>query len=207
MPPLLRLLAALLWIPLAVFSNDPDPDTLHRWVQELGADDFQTRNAAEEALVKAGPAAIPLLKPLVHSDDPEVRLRATRILRRTPLPLQTFFANGGTCKGEAREGDSVWPCIFTVTEYDPDTGAFSGTLEWTTLNALHKIEGTLAPDALTFRETEHIRRGNAMLDVDYTLSLNDHDPHSRPKAKRRTLRGTWSHEKSRREGPAELTFP
>ena len=194
----IRLLAWMLLLPLVGFSDDPSPESLKQWVQELGANDFQTREAAEAALIRAGSASASLLKPLVHSNDPELHLRASRILQNLPPDLEGFFADKGTTKGEAREGNTIWPCVFIVTEFDPETGAFSGTIEWTSLNALHKIEGTLTDEALSFSETEFIRRGNAIKDVDY------HFP--RDAVGGGILKGTWRNPASGRNGEAELSF-
>lgn len=49
--------------------------------RQLGDDDVERRDAAEKALVAMGPAALPHVRPLLTSDDPEVAVRAANIVR------------------------------------------------------------------------------------------------------------------------------
>ncbi|HXX92687.1 MAG TPA: HEAT repeat domain-containing protein, partial [Planctomycetota bacterium] len=58
-----------------------------RWVQGLSSDDPEVREASVEALVKAGPSAVPALARLLRSPDAETRGRAETILMRMGLPV------------------------------------------------------------------------------------------------------------------------
>ena len=51
-------------------------------IEQLGAEDYRTREAAQAALEDAPPVALPLLKEYENSDDPEVRLRIREIIPR-----------------------------------------------------------------------------------------------------------------------------
>jgi hypothetical protein len=50
-------------------------------IQSLGAEKFQTRQNAENELIKMGPLVAPLLEAARHSTDPEVSSRAARCLQ------------------------------------------------------------------------------------------------------------------------------
>jgi len=82
------------WIPLLVIltcfpqpgvaeepvAPAPSAEQLEQWARDLGSDDFQEREEAQKNLAAAGEAAVPALKRAAKSDDPEVRLRAERLL-------------------------------------------------------------------------------------------------------------------------------
>ena len=53
---------------------------LQAFIAQLGADDFQAREAAEQALMGIGKSALPLLKEHEDADDPEIRMRVRRII-------------------------------------------------------------------------------------------------------------------------------
>ncbi len=68
-----------------------------------------------------------------------------------------------------RSSDHVaWPFKLTLIGPDND-GSISGQIEWTTLNAIHQIEGSKTSTGLTFTETAYIKKGNAILDCRYDL--------------------------------------
>jgi HEAT repeat protein len=54
----------------------PDRVKLAALVRQLGADDFAAREKATRALLAAGRSALPLLRPAVNSEDPEIASRA-----------------------------------------------------------------------------------------------------------------------------------
>jgi hypothetical protein len=63
----------------------PDPEgaaRMRRLVADLGADAFAVREAATESLEAEGSKALALVREAAGADDPEVRSRANRILRR-----------------------------------------------------------------------------------------------------------------------------
>jgi hypothetical protein len=170
------------------------------WIRQLGSAEYQVRDRAEQQLQALGAAAVPLLRQHQDSADPEVRWRVARLLAAIGPDVRAFLAAKGRCVGQASEGETVWPCVLTVTEFEPATGKFRGTIQWLSLNALHAIEGQLGPETLTFRETKFIRRGNAMLECVYTLALKT-GVHDNPTGR---LRGTWTHPGGSRGGEAEL---
>jgi len=60
-----------------------DEQKVKEWIKQLGADDWQNREAATQslaAMLQQTPAVIPFLKEALKSADPEVRLRAQVIL-------------------------------------------------------------------------------------------------------------------------------
>jgi hypothetical protein len=58
----------------------PTADQVARWVEQLGDNDFATRQKASQHLWEAGKAAEAALARAAQSDDPEVRRRAAEIL-------------------------------------------------------------------------------------------------------------------------------
>lgn len=61
-------------------AGEPDLAALRKAVEELGAAEFATRQAARQQLQAAGAAAKGLLETAAQSDDPEVRLTARELL-------------------------------------------------------------------------------------------------------------------------------
>ncbi len=57
-------------------------ETIDRWVQELDADEFPVRKAAEAALLKTGTAAVDALQKGAESGDRELALRCLDLLSR-----------------------------------------------------------------------------------------------------------------------------
>ena len=60
----------------------PPPEQLDRAARELGDPKLAVREAATRTLFAAGMAAMPALGRATHDDDPEIRLRAERVLGR-----------------------------------------------------------------------------------------------------------------------------
>jgi tetratricopeptide (TPR) repeat protein len=63
-------------------DSPPTREQIARWIEQLGADDFQVREKASQALWKAGDAAESALKAALKSSDAEVVRRATDLLDR-----------------------------------------------------------------------------------------------------------------------------
>jgi tetratricopeptide (TPR) repeat protein len=82
--PLLALFAVLLGAVPALSAPKPEtratPEQIARWIKELGADDFASREAASKHLWAAGAAAESALEAAGKSDDAEVSRRAREIL-------------------------------------------------------------------------------------------------------------------------------
>ncbi|MBX3444180.1 MAG: hypothetical protein KF774_17385 [Planctomyces sp.] len=68
------LLSAATWLAAA------DGQDLTRAIRRLGADDFTLRHDASDELLRAGEAALPLLRDAASDSDPEIRYRATDLL-------------------------------------------------------------------------------------------------------------------------------
>ena len=83
----------LAWPPgLAAGEAAPPPEAqIKAWIAQLGGEDFDTREHAEAALRKAGPAAIPLLTKARDEGDAEVKARAARILDELRWATQADF--------------------------------------------------------------------------------------------------------------------
>jgi hypothetical protein len=74
----------LLWCGVAAGdapAAGPGADRpLARWIEQLGSDDFATREAAGEQLLRAGSAALEALTEAAAHPDREIRFRAQRLL-------------------------------------------------------------------------------------------------------------------------------
>ncbi len=196
--PLLRLIVVLGLCAGALSLRAEPSDAPAEWVQQLGDDSFRVRENAEKQLVAEGPSVRPLLEALKDSPDPEIRMRVLRILENMGSDIRQLFVDKKEFSGQASEGQKVWPCTLKIQSFDEETGVFKGSVEWTTLNALHEIEGTLTKDALEFRETKYIRRGNAMLGVVYTFARKGADS--------KKLIGEWKSADASRNGTAEIVL-
>jgi tetratricopeptide (TPR) repeat protein len=75
-----RLFAVFLVTLTTAGAALPDANQIARWVRDLGADDFATRQQASAALWKAGAAAEPALEAALKSGDPETVRRAREVL-------------------------------------------------------------------------------------------------------------------------------
>jgi hypothetical protein len=75
---------AILWLalPLLCAAGPRGESAAAKLVRQLGSDDFEARQKAEEALRKLGPAALPAVRAGLRSGDAEVRKRCQRILPR-----------------------------------------------------------------------------------------------------------------------------
>ena len=58
----------------------PPLEEMQELISQLGAGDFIVREKASSRLAEIGPAVLPLLEKASASDDPEVRLRAWRLI-------------------------------------------------------------------------------------------------------------------------------
>jgi len=85
--------------------------------------------------------------------------------------------------GEAKSTKSSrsWSATLTFVKHDTESGSLEGRLEWPSLAAVHKIVGNFADERITFRETEFIRKGSALLNCEYSATL-----------KNNTISGSWS---------------
>jgi len=77
---------AMLMLLAVPASARQDDERIVRLVQELGADDYKVREAAEAELKKIGPPAIPHLKKALEDRDAERAERARRVLAELERP-------------------------------------------------------------------------------------------------------------------------
>jgi hypothetical protein len=63
----------------------------------------------------------------------------------------------------------AWPFTLTFDSLNPFSGRLMGKLTWTTLNAIHSIEGGDSGDKFSFIETGFLKQGNAVLGNRYIL--------------------------------------
>ncbi len=73
--------------------SDAETKRIYDLIQRLGANDFDAREGAAEALKKVGGRAVPLLRAAAQDPDPEVARRVNGLLKETePLPPLTAVA-------------------------------------------------------------------------------------------------------------------
>ncbi len=75
--------------PRSISAQGKDPvfPSVGAAIEALGADEFDTRQRASEFLWRAGNNALPALEQAAKTTDPEVRLRATLVLRKVRLGI------------------------------------------------------------------------------------------------------------------------
>ena len=85
-----------------------------------------------------------------------------------------ILTSGEVLSCQARDGRDgrLWPCKIQITSHDASTGAIAGELTWPTLSSVHRIQGKLSGNSLTFTETQAIRKGSAHLNVAYTMTVS-----------------------------------
>jgi hypothetical protein len=152
--------ACLLFCPRlspAVTSNDVD-----RAVQNLGAPDHKTREAASRFLSDAGTAAVSALEKAAHDPDPEIRLRATELLplARLGLPagippdLRGLAAEYIRASPEEKHeiiqqlgkaGPAARPILIALATSEPDFETRVGVFEPVLNPIMTHLEATLLP--------------------------------------------------------------
>lgn len=84
------------------------------------------------------------------------------------ITVAAHLASGGF-DGVASDGNSRWP--FRATDIRLQEGRkFEATVEWTTLNAAHRIKGRYSDRDLFFKEVEFVKKGGNVLGCEYTLN-------------------------------------
>ena len=94
-------------------------------------------------------------------------------INSTSTPLYDGFV-GSIYSGKAKSSKSgnSWPTIVKIISYDNSSGKVKGEIQWTSLNSVHKIEGTLSNSQFTFKEVAFIKKGRANLNCQYTTTLS-----------------------------------
>ncbi|SCY56816.1 hypothetical protein [Desulfoluna spongiiphila] len=101
---------------------------------------------------------------------------------RRQKAVHSAFSDGSILKGEASSRKDNWPFILTIKSFDASDGKWAGEMKWITLNAVHKVEGTIIGTMIRFKETDFIKKGNAIIGCVYNLDMDDNEIR---------LTGTW----------------
>ena len=89
----------------------------------------------------------------------------------------------GTVKSS--KSGKTWPAILKIISHNPTSGSMEGELHWTNLGSIHKIAGQLSGSRMTFKETEYIKKGGALLNCEYDASFSNN-----------VISGSWTDLKS-----------
>ncbi len=87
------------------------------------------------------------------------------------------YAQNAISPGTVLEGFALdkknknFPMVVNIVSIDEGTGYFSGDVSWPSLNAVHRIEGMLTANTITFKEVSYIKRGGAHLNCVYALVI------------------------------------
>src|SRR5262249_44071332 len=107
----LLIVAALALWAMEPDASEGDSDKAARLIARLGSDEFTEREAASKALGELGEKALPALRVAARSEDAEVRLRATVLIReiegRRPLGPRELIL--GTWRGTEGAADVQGP--------------------------------------------------------------------------------------------------
>jgi hypothetical protein len=76
-------------------------------------------------------------------------------------------------KGVARGSYRKWPFKMTIKTIVKERGVFTGEINWTTLDSIHKFTGKVSKGIITFKETKAIKKGKAFLGTEYHLEVHD----------------------------------
>ena len=95
--------------------------------------------------------------------------------------------NGRVYSGSVKSSKSgkTWPAILKIVSFNQTSGSLEGELHWTNLGSIHKIAGQLSGSRLTFKETEYIKKGGALLNCEYDASFSNNE-----------ISGSWTDLKS-----------
>ena len=86
--------------------------------------------------------------------------------------FRELLLSGRSFEGQALQGTSFWPFSIKFITINSISGAMTGEITWKTLNSVHRIEGKLTGDDLSFTETAFIKQGSARLNCSYNLRRN-----------------------------------
>jgi tetratricopeptide (TPR) repeat protein len=141
-------LALLCALPsLAAPESPPSKEQIARWIEQLGADDFDVREKASQALWKAGDTAEPALKAALKSTDAEIARRARNLLDRiawgitptTPEPVVKLInqyrggddsARGGAVKELFKLGKAGYAAVRKLARAEEDAEARRKLAGW-----------------------------------------------------------------------------
>jgi hypothetical protein len=92
--------------------------------------------------------------------------------------ITTAYAQNAIFPGTILEGSVLdkknkqFSTSIRIEAIDTNTGNFSGDISWPSLNSIHRIEGRLAGNTITFKEVSHIKKGGAHLNCEYALVID-----------------------------------
>jgi len=112
-------LALLSTLAFAVAQEEDLDKKTARLIRDLGSEDFETREKATAELKKIGKPAVPELRKAAASEDPEVQLRAKKILDELQKAEDKPKSrrSGGSVRIESANGETVYH--LTPAEGDP----------------------------------------------------------------------------------------
>ncbi len=99
----------------------------------------------------------------------EISSQQANELKRVFMQQSAFGV--GFWQGDSSNARDSWPMRVRVVSFDGGTGKFTGTVEWASLGAVHRLDGTVVGTKVVFKEVGYVRRGNALLGCVYELEL------------------------------------
>ncbi len=112
--------------------------------------------------------------------------RASIVLVSLFLAVTLAHAQNTLFTGTVLEGfvldksNKKFPMVVKIESIDNATGKFIGDVSWSSLNSVHRIEGILTANTITFKEVSHIKKGGAHLNCEYAMIIEGN-----------TLDGRW----------------
>lgn len=174
------------WQTQVQFDADPFSD-LGRPKSMVGAGRVIVRGSSEETEFRAQQ----------ERERSQVSQAATERARKAEANLQQLLSSvpleftGGSGGPLER-----WPMQVRIASHDRASNKIAGEVEWPTLSAVHRMEGTLVGGMLVLREVDYIKKGKAVLGCVYELQMEGD----------RSLAGTWGRcDGSSDTGRTELT--
>ena len=82
---------------------------------------------------------------------------------------------------KSEQSGAAWKASVKFTSVNETTGDLSCEMSWPSLNSVHRIDGKIQGNRLTFTENGYIKRGNAHLNCQYDLTFDGNN-----------LRGSWA---------------
>jgi hypothetical protein len=127
----LLIIAALALWAVEPGASEGDSDRAARLIGRLGSDEFTEREAASKALDELGEKALPALRVAARSEDAEVRLRATVLIReiegRRPRGPGELIL--GTWRGTEAAADEQGPFLVDAEFEFREDGTLSAELD------------------------------------------------------------------------------
>lgn len=69
------------------------------------------------------------------------------------------------------KSNKTFPMVVKIVSIDNATGNFTGDVSWPSLNSIHRIEGRLTANTITFKEVSQIKKGAAHLNCVYAMII------------------------------------